>query len=177
MEKDNMMKTIQNLIQKIEQYTSDTIEKVDNDKSLLISQSVRDSYGQFNGCTEEEIDEVMRIQRVKSLPEPYKNILRQIGKYSGGIIPFPTYEEIKRLKSNAIWFLEAEEAPLKLPSDAFVFYADQGSYFEFFHTANTDQNSLVYRYTEGGNSFEIVAANLLEWFETYIETIISVYST
>ena len=74
----------------------------------------------FEGCTQEEIKELMDIQEVAFLPPLYQDFLLYLGKVNGGVVLFNVYNEIKHLKKSLINTLQLEDASIKLPNDAFV---------------------------------------------------------
>ncbi len=76
----------------------------------------------FEGCTEDEIQEVMNAQGVTFLPDNY--------------FAFPEswqYSTLFTIRQSGQWLLDFVKSGLVLPHDAFVFYFDQTMYFCFFN--------------------------------------------
>jgi hypothetical protein len=90
----------------------------------------------FEGCTEDEIQEVMNAQGVTFLPDNYRRFLRIMGKGSGYPFAFPEswqYSTLFTIRQSGQWLLDFVKSGLVLPHDAFVFYFDQTMYFCFFN--------------------------------------------
>jgi hypothetical protein len=106
--------------------------------------------GTHVGCTEQEITEIESVFQL-TLPETYKDYLRQMGRDSGDflfecLLTYPELVEYVRKKADTL--LEASTS-YQLPKSAFVFIECYGSQFFFFDTADRNDNPPVFRYYEG----------------------------
>ncbi|MEV5706713.1 SMI1/KNR4 family protein [Actinoallomurus sp. NPDC052274] len=80
------------------------------------------------GCSEAEIDELMRVQRVSRIPGLYRDFLRVMGKS-----PYPllsgtdwSYEDLLRIKESAREILAEDGADPGILDDALVIAMHQG---------------------------------------------------
>ena len=109
--------------------------------------------GDIIGCTPEQIEEIERHYNLK-LPAIYREYLSVLGRRSGRYMDDVAsgYPRVLGLRERAIELLEADEATIELPGDAFVFSMYQGFTFMFFNISDGDDPA-VYSYLELDNKF------------------------
>ena len=88
----------------------------------------------------------------RELPQAFKEYLRAMGKYSGGVNQGTDcfYDHLFANNQNAFELLLENKIEMKLPDDAFVFYVHQGYQFLFFKL-DEGENPPVYGYNEGND--------------------------
>lgn len=124
------------------------------DLGVIIKAKILDkglaSESELRGCTEEDILILIQKQHVTRLPDSYKEFLRAIGRNASRLwlATEYTYDELIRLKDDALKLLEQNGNPIALPDDAFVFHMIEGLMFYYFHTQNEDNDPSVYIYSE-----------------------------
>lgn len=102
----------------------------------------------IEGCSQNEIREIMAGQNVDFLPPNYYSFLQQLGKSQGEIwgpqlYYIYTYPELINIKKDVDTFCILFNNKL-IPRDAFVFlYGDTGE-FAYFRTENKLPHPLVY---------------------------------
>jgi hypothetical protein len=114
---------------------------------------------EIEGCTDEEIEEIRRVQGVERLPELYVEYLRLMGRYPGDL--FRGSEVNYRCLTSVVEgegnFKERAVALLKewavenfeLPEDAFIFIWHQSYIFLYFDTKASDYDPKTHYYSEG----------------------------
>lgn len=88
----------------------------------------------IEGCSGEDIEQLITAQGVLALPPAYKEFMRGCGRQSspfreGTILTFPLVAEAKDFMQDNM--REASDR-FELPDDAFVFYDHQGYHFWYF---------------------------------------------
>jgi hypothetical protein len=127
---------------------------------MLTIKNTLETYGivkpeEFLGCSEQEIEEIMRAQNVAALPSVYLDFLRIMGKGAGEFMQeleifYPDVVSIKDYVLKEI--VNNQRTNFKLPDTAFVFMMNQGYEFLYFDTNNVDGDPPVYHYIEGDGS-------------------------
>jgi hypothetical protein len=103
----------------------------------------------FEGCSADEIQELMKAQNTKYLPQVYIEFLETMGKKHGnflfGLRTYPAIKSIKdRAKSIIDRFNEDSSKTFQLPDDAFVFIESDGFAFCYFHTDSQEIDPPVF---------------------------------
>lgn len=99
-------------------------------------------------------EEIAQIQKESGLvlPTQYKEFLSAIGRGAGqyfrGTDMFGSV--IPELNQMAVDLLVENKEPFSLPRTAFVFSMHQGYQFDYFDTAEGNEDPPVYQYVEGG---------------------------
>lgn len=128
------------------------------------------------GCSEQQIDRVMKVQGVKRLPDIYRQYLRVMGMSSGDLYTGTDvdYRFLHKLKIWAEKILKGNNSLFVLPDDAFVFLTHQGWQFTYFHTDTTDDDPPVYYWSEVQDNLDKPtqhSAHLSEFLTITIEDI------
>lgn len=104
------------------------------------------------GCTESEIIEVMRAQKVDRLPEIYVELLKRLGKNPGDLFRGEYFEHfyLSTLKENAQYNLDEAKVNFTLLDHHFVFFMHNTHAFMFFDVLSENlDNPPVYGWLEG----------------------------
>lgn len=141
----------------------------------LISKTVKklNSLGKYyEGCSEAEVDAIMKSQNVKSLPPIYLDFLKTMGKGASGLFVGTDvyFQYLPNLKEGAIQLLAEDESKFKLPENAFVFLMHQGYQFMYFLSGNSDDPE-VFHYMELEGQPTTKYKSLSEFFEKNIDII------
>lgn len=102
-------------------------------------------------CTPDEV-RVLEGMLKLTLPSSYKEFLYWGGHSAGPLLRGSDcfWEHLLNIQQWAVELLEENNAPVRLPSDAFVFLMHQGYTFKFLRITEGD-NPPVYCYLEGTN--------------------------
>jgi hypothetical protein len=130
------------------------IEHLKNDvaQSALDTESIK---LEFHGCSEAEIQEIMRVQRVSFLPEVYVQFMLQLGRGSSNPLwmtspIFLSYPHLLRL--NERWLSVRDT----LGKGIFICgQAEDGVGFSYFHTNDKNPNPPVYFWNEDNIIYKI----------------------
>jgi hypothetical protein len=112
--------------------------------------------GAVVGCTKDEIKAIKWAQGTTWLPRLYEEYLLRMGGSWGLFLTSPNwhYPGLSKNKARAIEMLKDEEAPLSLPSDAFVLgYDGPACSFYFFHTIQRSNDPVIFKWTEISTEF------------------------
>lgn len=102
----------------------------------------------FEGCTDDEIEQVKEFQNIAYIPQSYQDLLRVMG-HSGlsyiamGEADWNSLEEAKRDFVKTMRFDK-----INYPNDLLVFCSELDTYY-FFRTKGQDDNPTVYGYSPG----------------------------
>lgn len=141
----------------------DTIEAL---KGNLLAIALRPDHRVFEGCTESEIAQIMKMQGVSRIPLLYKQFLLLMGRKGGRLqsvldLFYPTLLELKKLASDS---LEFDGSPFQLPSDAFVFATHLTHLYYYFSTADGDDPP-VYGFEEFDKAPRLIDDRLSKFFD------------
>ncbi|GEM_PF-6681077 len=159
----------QNIVLSIKQLTAEKIERFKHKKSIFVSSEFLSGFGNFEGCSLEEVIELMHIQNVEHLPNLYKVFLLEFGKNNGGIIEVDGYHQLKNVKRYLIHLLYSEGNIITLPDNVFVFFNNSGTCLDFFYTHDVNDDPPVYRYCEGNDNFIQIESKLSKWFTNHLQ--------
>lgn len=138
------------------------------DKTLWFS-----SPGQAVGCSEEEIQNLESRLKL-NLPLAYKEFLRYAGKGLGdfeiGSTIFYDDIDLVELQEIAKEFLIEDNAPFKLPDDAYVFWMHQGYMFCFFKTSEGDNPPVHFHIEVGEREEQEIKWNYQAHFTDFLIT-------
>ena len=130
--------------------------------------------GPIEGCTEEDLQLLMKKQRVNFLPEAYRQFMMSFGKQAGGL---QTYEGEFRFPQ-ALDF--KDNYGKSLPShDCFVFLYGPDDFGRYFQTKNLQHDPVTYiiretRLDESPNLLEtVICCYLSEWLNEWLKIQIS----
>ena len=119
----------------------------------------------IGGCTDAQIEEILRAQNVARLPELYIDFLRQMGRGAGIYLnahPGNYYPDLLTNRTGTLELMKEAQASVILPEDAFVFYCGDYEFFFFQDWANSADPD-YYEYQEGHNVF-VHHPSLLEFY-------------
>jgi hypothetical protein len=107
----------------------------------------------FEGCSADEIQELIKAQNTKYLPQLYTEFLETMGKKHGDFLfGLRTYPAIKSLKDHAQsiidTFNEDSSSSFQLPDDAFVFIYGDGYSFCYFQTESREADPPVFSFLD-----------------------------
>ncbi len=124
----------------------------------------------YQGCSIDEIEHLMKAQSVSTLPKFYVDFMMQMGRvkpregiFRGEDIDYLAAIEIK---DNFVEFLDEPNIEWEIPDNIFVFWEHHGYQFYFFYV-DQDNDSPIYRFAEGDNEPHLVAekfSDLLDMF-------------
>lgn len=126
----------------------------------------------FKGCTDEEIQQVMKTQNVKRLPATFVEYLRVMGHgglprlFAGDDIGFHAMLYLKKTLLNEIRLYSPN---FTLPGDAFVFFGHHDYEFQYFLTDNDDNDPLVLQFGSEDDNSRILNNKLSEYFDDILE--------
>lgn len=107
----------------------------------------------FEGCSANDISEIMKAQNVKRLPRIFREYLEILGK-QGILGPLRSglwrCKDLKELKRSFIEEIKINGFDFQVPSDAFVSWTHEYYRLLYFLTENTDENPPVYLWEESG---------------------------
>jgi hypothetical protein len=117
-------------------------------------------YGQeidFEGCTDEELEELRQLQHVLYLPEVYRRVMSVMGKKGLSCIADGNacYAGRTSWKLDRIDFARIG---IHAPPDAFVFLEHQGYVYNFFRTHDCDPDPAVYMYCDDDCFYQLAAS-------------------
>lgn len=142
-------------------------------KQSLIKERFRKP-DEFVGCTDEEIQYIMRDQHVNQLPAIFVEYLKVMG-HKGVAELFVgddmDYESMIGLKKQLLNLIVDEGTGFVLPDDAFVFFTHHGDIYRYFLTGNNNANPAVFVYSLGDTSAKIG----VETFSDYLNGILQVF--
>lgn len=145
-------------------------------KKLLIENGLVNA-DWFEGCSDEEIAEIMEQQGVKRLPKVYRKFLLTQGKqgldrhfYQGSDW---SCADLGSLKESLISEAEAFDIDFTLPVDAFVYFSHHDYEFKYFLTDNDDDNPPVYRYLVEHGKATLIRDSLTDYYEAIVEYLVS----
>jgi len=102
------------------------------------------------GCSQVEIDELMKIQRVNHLPDLYRQFMSALGREDGGLGAMNgaelCYPFVLNFKDDA--YCSPLLKSLNIRGDAFVFMTDRASFLYYFHTSVQQDDPIVYSIRE-----------------------------
>lgn len=108
----------------------------------------------FEGCSQEDIQEMMKAQKVKRLPRvfrEYQEVLGNRGPLRSLRSGFWKCEDIKTMKDDFIEDIRINGFDYQLPDDAFLFWTHDLIRTLYFLTDNTDDNPPVFLIDEIDN--------------------------
>lgn len=128
----------------------------------------------FIGCTDEEIQLVMKIQNVKRLPKTFIGYLQVMGH--GGISEIllgdsADYQSMLYLKESLIEQVDSYSPDFTLPSNVFVFFGHQDVEFRYFLTDNSDDDPPVFMHIIDDDDAKVVAQSFTE----YLASLLNLY--
>ena len=122
----------------------------------------------FCGCTDEEIDSIVKAQKVEHLPKVFREYLETMGKGGLGSIAFIGSHwgcpRLLHLKNELISEIEDFEYDFALQEDAFVFFCHGGAEYHYFLTAEEDNDPPVFLYMSESTEAEQINERLSEYF-------------
>lgn len=134
----------------------------------------------ISGCTDDEITDIMKGQRVTFLPMLYREFLKSMGREDGGLgalnngeLRYPYIVTFKEMGGYCLPLLTA----LGVSNNTFVFMTDNANFLYFFHTYVEEDDPLVYIIREGislGVAHEMIGIGSLSYVLTgLVETCFS----
>lgn len=142
---------------------------------LWISIDILNQFGHFEGCSEDEINQLKLEQKVAYLPDVYVSVLLSMGRHSGNLLfagTYGTFPRIKTLKIELIDFLSYNYPNIILPSNAFVFCTDYaGTESLFFLVHPEDNDPTIFVYHEGHYELKVLNLSLSDWYKDQINLI------
>jgi len=125
----------------------------------------------FKGCTNEEIQQVMKVQNVKRLPSTFVEYLQIMGH--GGIAEIllgdsADFNSMLYLKESLIDQVESYSPNFTLPNNVFVFFGHQDVEFRYFLTDNSDDDPPVFMHIIDDDDAKVVAQSFTEYLETML---------
>jgi hypothetical protein len=126
----------------------------------------------FKGCTQEEIDSLIKAQNVKRLPEVFLQYLKTMGKRGLSAVYTGSDWGISTMTYTKAWLFEdmdKDDEYFTWPEDAFIFFSHGGYEIRYFLTDNDNDNPPVYQYTEGIDDAIELAPSITEYFDALIE--------
>ena len=147
-----------------------------NYKEILIEAGLDKEYP-IAGISDEQISEIEQMNNI-TLPDSYKNFLRECGK-SAGLFEHDEksfYPDIKSLRKDLNEMIVEEEIDFILPENIFVFSAYQGFYFNYF-LCDGNNDPVVYEITDGSNGPRVSAPSFTKYMEKNISQWKATYSS
>jgi hypothetical protein len=97
------------------------------------------------GCSDQEIEEIMTDQKVDRLPRAYTYFLKRIGRGAGELLTGTDafYPRLIGVKDAAIELLTEDGAPIQLPPDSLVIGMHQGYQFFWLPTVTQDDPKVL----------------------------------
>lgn len=133
----------------------------------------------IQGCSQDEINQILKTQEVRYLPALYIEFMLLMGKMS---IVFETnlyyaYPHVLRFKTRTQSFLTFwNETSVTLPKDAFVFYEAEQSAFYYFLTEQQINNPMIFYIWEDDGVFQTERIDTLSNFlQKNLNAQISIY--
>lgn len=107
------------------------------------------------GCTDAEIEAVMKAQGISKLPKAYREYLETMGKH--GIMSWAThdswsYESLLSFKDVLKGTYDDLEIEYDLPDDVFIIYKYLDTEFHYFRTNEDEFGYPIYMWTDRQNS-------------------------
>lgn len=113
------------------------------------------------GCTDEEIDALMKAQGVSELPEAYREYLETMGKKQGMFHPDPgaTWEYEDLLRHKQLFEEDYGNEKHTMPEDSFIVYQALVTVFYYFRTGESEQGYPIYKWLPDDNADGTVGRN------------------
>lgn len=131
----------------------------------------------LEGCSTQNLEELMIAQKVEKLPELYKEFMLVFGKISGGLRHEGEfiYPSVLNFKSKAKQF--------PIPEDSFVFLMGSDLLLLYFRTTQLMDNPMIYTVVENNSSIDQISlvskeySKLSDFLVGWVEDEIEVYQT
>lgn len=122
----------------------------------------------FFGVNVEQILEACKPQSVSFLPKTYIEFMQVFGKNAVPLFSHDSnisFDTLDYAKDIAIECLQDDKSPLVLPLDALIFQTCHVSRFQFFLTANQEDDPPVYLYFyDDPTQFQLIADRLSAYY-------------
>lgn len=127
------------------------------------------------GCSNEEIENLMKAQGVSRLPRFYREYLEVMGKQ--GIMSINagsdwSYEQLLTIKQDWQHFLSREKFDFVIPEKSFIFFQHGGYDLRYFMTDHDNDDAPTYYWEQDDSEqgYKVSASvTLREYFEAYAD--------
>lgn len=115
----------------------------------------------FEGCSQEELNQIKKSQNVERLPKLYEHFMLRFGRNSGGLLSgveyeyrFPHVLEFRELGVAPIKFMNPEYS---IKKNQFVFMADYHASFLYFEINSSDDPQVFTVYEDNSPNYFTIA--------------------